>query len=218
MWGLAQLFPGSPFGSRSQGRREEVTSERGRHHARLHFPGCRGVTVKHRVWRRLQLTWNGSCVESHPFPFSKALLAHVPALIGGSAGFTECHELDLISLEFQEALPSHLVVLAACHTVDLISSPLLGLHSIVGAGFELGCTGSSPVSLGWKIISLKFACRLQGEPNTLPCEPTLLGLGEVIHTWFFLLPSLTFVKVSNYKARTSLRLSSCSRVSPLSHP
>lgn len=220
--GFAQLFPGSPFGSRSQreGRRWPVSVE-----------GATRGSVSQDAGGWLWSTGSeGGCSLPEMDLAWKAILSHSlkpclpmflqwPHSAGGSAGFTECRELDLISLEFQEALlPSHLVVLAACHTVDLISSPLLGLHSIVGAGFESGCTGSSPVSLGWKIISLKFACRLQGEPNTLPCEPTLLGLGEVIHTWFFLLPSLTFVKVSNYKARTSLRLSSCSRVSPLSHP
>ena len=110
MWGLAQLFPGSPFGSRSQGRREEVTSERGRHHARLHFPGCRGVTVKHRVWRRLQLTWNGSCVESHPFPFSKALLAHVPALIGGVCWF---HGMSWVGSHFP-GVPRSLTISPGC--------------------------------------------------------------------------------------------------------
>lgn len=92
----------TPFRKQESERREEVTSERRGHHAQPRFPGCRGVTVKHSVLRTLQLTASGSCMQSRSFSVSKTLLAHVPAVapLGVSAGFTECREVDLISLEF----------------------------------------------------------------------------------------------------------------------
>lgn len=92
--------------------------------------------------------------------------------------------------------------------------PLLRLRlNEVGAGFESEVHQGvwSPVSLGWKIISLR--CLQIAEANTLHVNSALLGFRKW-HIPDFSLPSLTFVKVSNYKTRTSLRLSSCSRVSP----
>lgn len=92
-----------PFRKQESERREEVTSERRGHHARPRLPGCRGVTVKHSVLRTLQLTSNGSCMQSRSFSFSKTLLAHVPAvapLRGYLLVSRSVVKLDLISLEF----------------------------------------------------------------------------------------------------------------------
>ena len=62
-----------------------------------------GVTVKHSVLRTLQLTSNGSFMQSCSFSFSKTLLAHVPAvapLRGCLLVSWSVVKLDLISLEF----------------------------------------------------------------------------------------------------------------------
>lgn len=212
--GFDTVIPWKPFRKRTSERREEVASECGRCHACLRFPGCRGVTVKQRVWRSLQLTWNGSCVESLSFPFSKTLLAHVPAvapLSKGSAGFTECRE---VGSHFPGVLRS-LNISPGC--VGSLSRGRSDQFTFAEAPLNSRCRVWIKVH---RVVTCVFGMEnhltevclqiAEGSQILSHVNSALLGFREVTHTWFFLLPSLTFVKVSNYKARTSLRLSSCS--------
>ena len=193
-----------------------MTSERRGHHAWPRFPRCRGVTVKHSVLRTLQLTSNGSFMQSCSFSFSKTLLAHVPAVapLGVSAGFMECRE---VGSHFPGVLRS-LNISPGC--VGGLSHHRSDRFTFAGAPLDSRCWVWTRVHrvvtcvFGMENNLTEVCLQVPGGNQILSrVNSTLLGLGsgEVTHTWFFCFCLAKHLsKVSNYKARASLRLSSCS--------
>ena len=194
-----------------------VTCKGRRRHVQLHLPGGTWETTKHSILSSVHLTWNGSRMEVLSLKPCMPELLLWPHLGGGraggrgSAGITKRREAGFHFCGVLRSLSiSPGCVVRLCHTVDLVSSPLLGFHSAVDAGIELACVGSSPVSLGRKITFLKLGCKFQGKTKysllwTLPCWRDL-GAGGILFcsAWQNTCPSLKLQSKNFMKTRQSL--------------